>query len=192
MLLGISMLAAWVAVWVGATMGIGKYTSSKILSVGGGFLAGAVAVAVVATILNPTPKESEQPAPRISSSGSAQSQAEREERRQQRAEERAERDAVCIKDIECWGNKHNATAGFACKEPVEKLGKFTHKWTDGAFGMKFSRFRWLDRDRGTLTYLGDKIEFQNAFGAWQPHVYECDLEPISRTVLAVRATPGRL
>ena len=67
-------------------------------------------------------------------------------------------------------------------------------WTDGWLEKKFSHYRWRDQEAGILTYIGDKIRFQNGFGAWQNHVYECDVTiPGSRPfVLEVRAQPGRL
>ena len=40
------------------------------------------------------------------------------------------------------------------------------KWTGGNFAMKFSRFRWTDEPGGPITYIGDKAEFQNDFGAY--------------------------
>ena len=84
------------------------------------------------------------------------------------------------------------TAGFRCEEPVERLAKWSHKWIDGVLEPKFGSFRWKDKDRGTLTYLGDRIQFQNGFGAWQDYVYECDYDPTAEVVLDVRAHPGHL
>lgn len=101
-------------------------------------------------------------------------------------------DASCRKDLQCMGDKYTIAAGVYCKDPVAKLGKYTARWTDGTFDMKFSRFRWLNKEQGTLTFIGDKIEFQNGFGAFQKHIYECDFNPVNNQVLAVRAEPGQL
>lgn len=101
-------------------------------------------------------------------------------------------DATCRKDLQCWGDKHSISAGVYCKDPVERLAKYTARWTDGTFETKFSHFRWLDQERGTLTFIGDKIEFQNGFGAYQKHIYECDFDPATNAVLDVRARPGQL
>jgi hypothetical protein len=101
-------------------------------------------------------------------------------------------DSECIKTLQCWGDKHNIAAAARCKEPVEKLAKYTARWTDGTFEPKFSHFRWFKESEGIVTYIGDKIEFQNGFGAWQAHVYECDYNPKTEQVLDVRARPGRL
>ncbi|MDC7831626.1 hypothetical protein [Pseudomonas benzopyrenica] len=101
-------------------------------------------------------------------------------------------DATCKADLQCWGDKNSVGASVYCKDPVSRLAKYSFRWTDGTFETKFSHFRWLNKGKGTVTYIGDKIEFQNGFGAYQSHVYECDFDPASNTVLAVRAQPGRL
>lgn len=103
-----------------------------------------------------------------------------------------ERAADCRKDIQCWGDEYVNEAGVYCQSQIETQGRFGHRWTDGIAEPKISRFRWLDQAAGTLTYIGDKIEFQNGFGAWENYVYECDFDPSDNTVLAVRVSPGRL
>lgn len=101
-------------------------------------------------------------------------------------------DATCRKDLQCWGDKQSIPASVYCKDPVARLAKYSARWTDGVLEPKFSRFRWLDQSRGTMTFIGDKIEFQNGFGAFQAHIYECDFDPANNMVLGVRAQPGRL
>lgn len=101
-------------------------------------------------------------------------------------------EAACRKDLQCAGDKYGISAGVYCKAPVERLGKYSSRWTDDTFEMKFSRFRWLDKQQGTITFIGDKIEFQNGFGAFQKHIYECDFNPVTNKVIAVRAQPGQL
>ncbi len=110
----------------------------------------------------------------------------------QTAAEKAAADAACMKDLQCWGGKHNGAAGIYCDDYVEKLAKYSHKWTDGIFESKFSHFRWKDKSKGYITYIGDKIKFQNGFGAWENYIYECDLNPETNTVVDVRAMAGRL
>ncbi len=99
---------------------------------------------------------------------------------------------ICRHDLQCWGDKHSGSAGVYCKSDVEALAKYTSRWTDGWLEPKFSRFRWKNESTGSVTYIGDKIEFQNGFGAWQTHVYECDFDPLTKTVIDARASPGRL
>ncbi len=101
--------------------------------------------------------------------------------------------AECAKDdLQCNGDQAVVAAGVYCKDPVERLAKHSVRWTDGTFETKFGRFRWKDKDAGTLTMIGDKAEFQNGFGAYTPVIYECDLAVDRKTVLDVRVREGRL
>ena len=101
--------------------------------------------------------------------------------------------ATCANDdLSCLGNKGIIAAGVYCKEPIEKLALHSVKWTDGTLDMKFSRFRWKDKNAGTITYIGDKVEFQNGFGAFTPMTYTCDLSGDNQTVIDVQAEEGRL
>ena len=101
-------------------------------------------------------------------------------------------DHACRASLECWGEKHSFAASFRCPDQIERLAKYDHEWTDGWLGTKFSHFAWKDRQTGAITYIGDQIKFQNGFGAWVPHTYHCDFDPIKREVLDVRAMAGRL
>ncbi|WP_423359080.1 hypothetical protein [Pseudomonas citronellolis] len=101
-------------------------------------------------------------------------------------------DTDCKKDLQCWGDKHLISASVACQGQVERLAKYSFKWTDGTFEPKFSRFRWTNQDKGFVTYVGDKIQLQNGFGAFQNYIYECDFDPATKAVLDVRASPGRI
>lgn len=100
----------------------------------------------------------------------------------------------CTKgDLQCAGDRAISAAGVYCKDPIEKLAKFSVRWKDpGMFETKFSRFKWQDKEAGTLTMVGDKAEFQNGFGAYSPVIYECDLAADGKTVLGARASEGRL
>jgi hypothetical protein len=102
------------------------------------------------------------------------------------------KDVACRQDLQCWGEKYIIEAGMYCEDSIERLAQYTHEWTDGFFDKKFSRWGWKDRQAGHLTYTGDKIKFQNGFGAWRPMVYQCDFDPSNNRVLAVRAEEGRL
>lgn len=101
-------------------------------------------------------------------------------------------EAACRADVKCWGSKNMVDASVYCREPIEKLAKYSHEWTDGWLGAKFSRYRLNDAQPGVVTYIGDKIKFQNGFGAWQYMIYQCDFDPSSKQVVDVRAYPGRL
>ncbi|WP_234775206.1 zinc ribbon domain-containing protein [Paraburkholderia tropica] len=100
---------------------------------------------------------------------------------------------TCKKDdLQCLGDKGVVGAGVYCKSPIESMAKHDVKWTDGTFEMKFSRFRWKNQSAGVITYVGDKAEFQNGFGAFSPVIYECDMASDNKTVLDVRVREGRL
>lgn len=100
--------------------------------------------------------------------------------------------AACKADLSCWGDKYNAAVGIYCDEDVERLANYSFEWTDGWLEPKFSHFRWMDKEKGWVTYIGDKIKFQNGYGAWQNAIYECDFAPETNMVLGVRAEPGML
>ncbi len=98
----------------------------------------------------------------------------------------------CRQSAACWGDEHMVMAASVCAPVVERLAQYGHEWTDGFLGFKFSHYRWSDKDRGVVTYIGDKIRFQNSFGVWQNYAYECDYDPSTESVEDVRAAPGRM
>lgn len=109
------------------------------------------------------------------------------------SESQSKPEAACAKDdLSCLGNKGVVAAGVYCPDQIERLATHSVKWTDGTFEMKFSRFRWADKQAGTITYIGDRAQFQNGFGAYTNVVYECDLAADGKTVLDARVSEGRL
>lgn len=107
------------------------------------------------------------------------------------AKERA-KEAACRSDLGCWAEKHFVRASFACAAVVPRLAQYTHRWTDGTLEPKFSRYRWSDRAAGVVTYIGDRVEFQNGFGAWLSMIYTCDYDTGSGHVVDAQASAGRL
>ncbi len=108
------------------------------------------------------------------------------------AESAAKKEAECAQNLQCYGSKNVSTASVYCKDYIGRLAKYSMRWTDGTFESKFSRFKWLNKEKGTMTFVGDKAEFQNGFGAYQAFIYECDIDPSTHGVIDVRAYPGRL
>lgn len=94
-------------------------------------------------------------------------------------------------DLQCLGDRLSLLAVGPCSSAIEKLAKYQSTWTDAWYEPKFSHFRWASASKNQITLIGDKIKFQNGFGAWQFHIYECDVTK-DGLVLAVRASPGRL
>lgn len=72
------------------------------------------------------------------------------------------------------------------------MAKYDFKWIDGMLEPKFSHFRWSNRDKGVVTFIGDKIQLQNGLGNWVRHTYECDFDPQTDTAIAARVRPGRI
>ena len=103
--------------------------------------------------------------------------------------------SICQDDLRYWAEKHSFKASHQCQKAVERIAKYDFEWTVGWLDSKFSHYRWKDRKRGVVTYIGDKLKLQNGFGAWQNYVYSCDFLPSadgSGTVLDIQAEPGRL
>ena len=94
--------------------------------------------------------------------------------------------------LQTVGADHITSAGLYCKTHIENLAKYTHKWTDGWLVLKFSQFEWKDKAKSIVRYYGDKILFQNGFGAWVNHVYWCDYDTVNGEPVRVGAEPGRL
>jgi len=121
-----------------------------------------------------------------------QKRKDEEEKRRLEAMQQAAKELQCRNDLQCWAEKFNIDASIDCRRYVERLAKNNFEWFDGAFEPKFSHFRWKNRPQGVVSYIGDKIKFQNGFGAWIIHTYECDFDTTKKTVVDVRARAGRI
>lgn len=95
-------------------------------------------------------------------------------------------------DLKCFGERGIVAAGTYCRSQIELQAPHSMRWTDATFQSKFDRYRWHDKDRSQVTYVGNRAEFQNGFGAFTPVIYECDLAPDEKTVIGVRVREGRL
>jgi hypothetical protein len=56
-------------------------------------------------------------------------------------------------------------------------------------GLKFDRAAWADKAKGTIIYTGDKVKFQNGFGAWQHMIYHCEFDPATKSIVDVEVAP---
>lgn len=118
--------------------------------------------------------------------------AQKEQQRIARIQKDKEDYEKCKLDLQCWGHKHSTSAIIMAEELIEKKAKYQSRWTDGVLEKKFSHFKWWNQREYIVTYVGDKLQFQNGFGAWENMVYECDYDPINKKVLNVRVRPGRI
>ena len=106
-----------------------------------------------------------------------------EEERKKAEEEELKRveEEKCRQDIQCWGDKHSIAVSVWCSDTVESYAQYDHEWTDSWYETKFDQFGWADKKSGTIQYHGNKIKFQNGFGAWQPMEYAVIYDPQAET-----------
>ena len=83
-------------------------------------------------------------------------------------------------------------ASFKCAPLIERLAQNNFEWTDKWYEPKLSHFKWRDKKHEVVTYAGDKIKYQNGFGAWVLSKYECDYNVALGVALDARASAGRL
>ena len=126
----------------------------------------------------------------------AERRAEERERAVQEVEDRRE----AIRD---WGADHQSAAKVRCDDHIEQRAQYDFEWTQGWGGRIFSQ--WIAHDPENpsymfppitestiLVYSGDKIRFQNGFGAFRNYTYDCYYHPESETVIKVTVSPGKL
>lgn len=92
------------------------------------------------------------------------------------------------------GDDPTLRAGIWCEDDIERLAQYGVRWTDGFMEPKFARYRW-ENDEQTIAYtIGDEVEFQNGFGAWQRHWYACEIDFSTDppTIIEVVAFPGSM
>lgn len=101
-------------------------------------------------------------------------------------------DVECAKDLHCAGEKHSIHASVYCKDKIEARAAHDVKWSDGMFSPSMSRYRWGNKDHTSITYIGDKVAFQNGFGAFTPMTYFCTVDVATDAILDVQVMEGRL
>ena len=83
-----------------------------------------------------------------------------------------------------WLNeKYNIDGGVQCQKAIPKLAKYAYKWTDGFLEQKFAYYKQIIEEAGVLTLVGDKVQFQNGFGAWAPTKYWCSYDVRTDSVI---------
>ena len=97
-----------------------------------------------------------------------------------------EQQQQCGADAKCFAEKHAGDAAGPCRRSVEGLAPYDFQWIEG---LKFSVYERYPDNPEIITYSGDKIRFQNAFGDWQVMTYACDYNVVSGTVIEARADP---
>jgi hypothetical protein len=98
--------------------------------------------------------------------------------------------ARCRQDLQCWADKNMASATRYCVPMIEARARVNYRWTAMIF--KFSQYRWINQNAGTVTYLGDEIEMQNGLGNWVRHAYQCEFNTDTYEAKLVNIRPGRV
>lgn len=98
--------------------------------------------------------------------------------------------AACRADIKCAGEGHALDASIACRRALEARANYAARWPDDLPTWTYSE--WQDETKRAIVYLGDRLQLQNGFGAWQNHIYSCTYDPDAKRVIAVYLAPGRI
>ena len=193
--------------WVAVSFLISRKIKSQILSVGGGFIICSVALVAFALARDKIIKNKALSAAQEAGFSSTREYGKAKsagfnnkhqydahiiEQNRLAVIKRKEEVENCRKDLTCWAEKKIISASYLCKPLIERQAKYSFEWTDGFFGSKLTRYRWKNKPKGIVTYIGDRIKFQNGFGAWQNMIYECDYDPDNDSVLDVKVRTGRL
>ena len=93
----------------------------------------------------------------------------------------------CIQDEECAKKQFQFDAEYICAKAVEGRANYAHRWTNGFAEGKFYSFfpRTAAKE---IIISGNKVQFQNAFGAWQNMSYTCTYDPIKERVKSLQVS----
>ena len=97
----------------------------------------------------------------------------------------SERKRNILNDAELLHKEYFGAAEWDCAKAVEKEAKWDFEWLDGMFTFKFDRYKTTVETPGVLVVLGDKLKFQNGFGAWTRMNYSCHYDGPNERVLGV-------
>jgi hypothetical protein len=104
---------------------------------------------------------------------------------QKEAAEKAAEARKHATDPEYLYEKFHIQATFKCKKPIEDSAKNNFEWFDSWSETKFNAYITKTPSPGVLIMVGDKIKFQNGFGAWTIMKYTCTYDTNNDKVLGV-------
>jgi len=180
----------WIASWCCIGYLIGRKTNSKITIAGGGLLASIMVTIVYSSVFPyvPEPQEPKQLTAQQKEMVDQRRQAEKE----RKAQEKRTAEIECKKELSCWAEKHDGAAIIAGQRLIEKAAKFDHRWTDSLLEKKITHYKWHNKPKGQIVFMGDRLQFQNAYGAWQNMKYAIIYDPTAQTILGIDVKPGRM
>lgn len=93
----------------------------------------------------------------------------------------------CLKDLDCVADKTDWWSGadVRCASHIEARASYSARWTEGFLEWKFDRVALQPPEYKTLRFTGNKVEFQNGFGAWRRMDYVCFYDPVDEAVIGV-------
>ncbi|WP_296761603.1 hypothetical protein [Sediminimonas sp.] len=103
--------------------------------------------------------------------------------------EPTEPEVECGRDLQCLDKEHGTIASLRCEPLIEDLAEYSHRWTDTWLEPKFDRISWANMQENQIVIIGDKIEFQNGFGAFQRVLYKCVYDFGNETVVEATVEP---
>ncbi|WP_371355605.1 hypothetical protein ACA087_00850 [Pseudomonas chlororaphis] len=114
---------------------------------------------------------------------------------------------ACSRDIACWSDMNKSDYKSACKEAIEKTSSHYHKWSGKTEDFESDDVKWLSYNDSTLTISGSnfedlvdvgkfeddkgKVAYQHGQGRFQKSSFECDYDPSTKSVIAVRVSPKK-
>lgn len=104
----------------------------------------------------------------------------------------AAEEAKCLKDANCLAARLLDKVSGPCSHEIERHSKFSFRWKDGPGEPRFVKAAWEDEAAGQLAFIGDRIQFQNGFGAHQDMKYICSYDTKADRVISARVYEGRL
>lgn len=109
-----------------------------------------------------------------------------------KAKAEQEKQAKCRPDLVCYAETTLIEATSQCRPQIERRSRYSFEWTDSWAETKFDRYRWYDKEKGLVIYIGDKLKFQNGFGAWANVIYNCIYDPAKEKIIEIKVWQGRL
>jgi hypothetical protein len=104
--------------------------------------------------------------------------------------------AACRNDVSCEGEKYRTGVTTVCPDIIERQARFEVRWTNHFLESRFLpivRWHGVDgRKKGLVDFEGDKVQFQNGFGAWQNYYYICTYDIGKNQIVDLKLRPGRL
>lgn len=98
--------------------------------------------------------------------------------------------AVCKQDPACMAKKYQPVFDADCRTLIEALAeksaRYEYKIEYGLLTSPYSRVKFADKKKSILELYGNKIKFQNGFGAWQKVGYVCRFDINKKQVTGVK------